>query len=548
MFFDTASFFLLTFISLCSIMGFGIFVNNFLIKDKVEIINQFNYFFLGIVFILPVSFIYYLIIGNELIINFFIILIGLIFFIKNVKLNKIKFNFILTLLFFTGLIISKTHEDFTSYHFQHIKELSDGTLKFGLANLDERYFYSSIFSYVQGIFKFNYFDLNLIHVPIYLFYLALIGYLSIEIYKKEKSYFCSILLILVILKFRRLSEFGYDYIGQFILLYIFIEYIWNTKKSSSIQNSKLILIYASSVLIKITNLYFLPVIFIYLISQKKIKYLLVYKRLIFPLFLIILTFSGNSFLKTGCLNYLVKETCFKSEKINWAFEYKNIENAKELTKNWSRGFFHQKKTDYNSKEYNKNLKWISNWFSLHFIGKILPFIILLISIILLLSYVVFSKKKVIQKDYFILLGITLSLIIWLLNFPQFRFGFAGIAIFFLLIGNLVFGGKIDLNKKKLKIVVCLAIVYFNTYNISRISNEFQRNDLYKFVNFPWFAQFKLEYEKKNDNNLVYQKSKENDIFWKSCFNADYICVNHEDNITFRVVGRKIFVKKDLPHN
>ena len=58
----------------------------------------------------------------------------------------------------------------------------------------------------------------------------------------------------------------------------------------------------------------------------------------------------------------------------------------------------------------------------------------------------------------------------------------------------------------------------------------------------------IQYEKKNDNNLVYQKSKENDIFWKSCFNADYICVNHEDNISFRVVGRKIFIKKDLPLN
>ena len=546
MYLDTASFFIITFISLCSIMGFGIFINNFLIKDKIVIKNQFNYFFLGIVFILPISFIYYLIIGNEQIINLFIILSGLIFFIKNVELNKVKLNFILTLLFFTGLIISKTHEDFTSYHFQHIREISDGTLKLGLANLDERYFYASIFSYVQSIFRFNYFNLNLIHVPIYLFYLSLIGYLSIEISQKNKTYLCSIVLLLVILKFRRLSEFGYDYIGQFILLYIFIEYIWNVKKHSAIENSKLILVYASSVLIKITNLYFLPVIFFYLISQKKIKNLFKYKKVIFPLLLILLTFSGNSFLKTGCLNYLVKQTCFKTEKINWAFDNKRVESAKQLTKNWSRGFFHQKKTNYDNIEYNKNLKWIGNWFSLHFIGKIMPFIFLLITIILFLNYLVFQKKKITQRNYFLLLGMSLSLIIWLLNFPQFRFGFAGITIFVLLIGNIIFGEKINFDERKFKIAIIFAIIYFNLYNISRIYNEFQRNDLYRFANFPWFAQFKLEYKKINDNDLIYQISEDNDIFWKSCFNADYICVNHDEDINFRTIGRIVFISKNLP--
>ena len=543
MFFDTFIFFLITFISLCSIMGFGIFTNNYIIRDKIEINNQFNFFFLGILFILPLSFVYYLIIGNEQIINITIILTGLFFFIRNVKFNKIKFNFILTFLFFTGLIISKTHEDFTSYHFQHIKELSDGTLKFGLANLDERYFYASIFSYVQSIFRFDYFGLSLIHVPIYTIYLSLIGYLFLEISQQKKSYFCSILLLLIILKFKRLSEFGYDYIGQFILLYIFIEYIWGSKKYSSIQNTKLILIYFSSVLIKITNLYFFPIIFFHFMSQKKIKSLFKYKIIFFSLFLISLTFSGNSLLKTGCLNYLIKETCFKSEKINWAFDYKNIENSKKLTKNWSRGFFHQKKTDYNIQEYNQNFKWISNWFSLHFVGKITPFIFLLILIILILNYLIFKKKITLKKNYLLLLGTSLSLLIWLLNFPQFRFGFAGIAILILLISIFIFGEKISFDKKKFKIAVTLVIIYFNFYNVSRIVDEFKRNDLYKFINFPWFAQFKLEYIKINDYDLIYERSSSSNFFWRSCFNASYICVNHDEDVGFKVDGRFIFISK-----
>ena len=69
------------------------------------------------------------------------------------------------------------------------------------------------------LFKFK--NLNFIHVPIYLFYLSLIGYLINEITEGRQTYLMSIILMVIILKFKRLSEFGYDYIGQFTLIYIF---------------------------------------------------------------------------------------------------------------------------------------------------------------------------------------------------------------------------------------------------------------------------------------------------------------------------------------
>ena len=95
----------------------------------------------------------------------------------------------------------------------------------------------------------------------------------------------SIILIVIILKFKRLSEFGYDYIGQFTLIYIFLEFIIKKKENLIINNTKLILIYPVTLLIKISNIYFLPII-VFLISQKNFKNIFNYKLIILPIVLI----------------------------------------------------------------------------------------------------------------------------------------------------------------------------------------------------------------------------------------------------------------------
>ena len=74
---DIFVFFLATFMSLLSFMGFGMFFNRyFLLEDNKNINNQFNFFFLGLVFILPFSFIYHLLIGSNEIVNLTIIIFG----------------------------------------------------------------------------------------------------------------------------------------------------------------------------------------------------------------------------------------------------------------------------------------------------------------------------------------------------------------------------------------------------------------------------------------------------------------------------------------
>jgi hypothetical protein len=206
---------------------------------------------------------------------------------------------------FVGLLISKTHDDFTLYHFQYLKELSDNALKLGLANIDVRYGYSSLFSYIQGIFILPYYGLKFFHVPVYLIYTSLINYLffkSFEV-KNNKKFLIIFLEIFLIIKFKRLSEFGYDYFVQFLLIYLFVEFYTLARKTKENIFANLV-IYLSAIAFKIISIFFLPVILFFLYVEKKyfiecLKKKLYFLSLLFIFFIILF----DSFLKTGCLHY-----------------------------------------------------------------------------------------------------------------------------------------------------------------------------------------------------------------------------------------------------
>ena len=165
-------------VCICSFIGYGS-----ILKYRQKNVNVFNYFFIGLVIFNIIAFIYYLLLPNNKILNLLIIFFGIALYFKNLKLI-----IIINLILFSVIIISKTHEDFSVYHYQHIKELTDNYLKFGLANLDNRYFYASIFSYIQTIFRLPYYELYFVHVPIYSIYLSLIGYLTLQIINLKKKY------------------------------------------------------------------------------------------------------------------------------------------------------------------------------------------------------------------------------------------------------------------------------------------------------------------------------------------------------------------------
>ena len=164
-FLNTIIYFVALVLSFYSFIGYGIFYQKIICRESNKLNNIFNYSFFGILLLLPLGFFNYLILGNSVWFNVVIILFGILFLLRKISKRESYLVIIFSLIFFSGILISKTHEDFSVYHFQHLKELSDNFLKFGLGNLDERYVYSSNFSYLQLVFQLPYLGLKLLNIP-----------------------------------------------------------------------------------------------------------------------------------------------------------------------------------------------------------------------------------------------------------------------------------------------------------------------------------------------------------------------------------------------
>ena len=82
-----------------------------------------------------------------------------------------------------------------------------------------------------------------------------------------------------------------------------------------------------------------------------------------------------------------------------------------------------------------------------------------------------------------------------------------------------------------------------TTNIVQILGklEFNRNDLYRFNDFPWYAKPKLNYKIDNSNNFIFVRSAKNENFWTTCFNAPNICANHDKKLEFKLIGKRLFI-------
>ena len=540
---DTLVYLILLLFTLLSICGYGLIYNK---KEISYFDNPFINIFAGLIILIPVSFIVNLISSNVFL-NLFIFILGIfLYFIKYKKKNYFLYFFLVSLIFFSGLVISKTHEDFSVYHFQHINEISQNYIIFGLANLDIRYTYASIFAYLQSLYKFPIFDFKTIFLPIFSIYISLIGYLFFNVIKKRKVLISAFFLVLLIIKFKRFSEFGYDYIGQFLLIYIFIEFIFDTKLNRR-KFFDLIALFFLSILIKITNIYFLPVILTPLLYQIKNINLKQSIPITIPILSFLLIFSTNSFIKTGCLNYFLKVTCNINNDISWNVNYEEINQIKSNSKSWARGYFHQKNKNKieNEDYYNKNLNWVPNWLVSHFKIKILDYLILLLIIYFLINSLSFSKLKTRVNKSYSSLYITLifSCLFWFYNFPQFRLGFASISILFFLIIDYFFKSNIKLKTKQFIVILAISIVYFNYSNFKRISEEFSRDDIYKFTNFPFFPSPNLSFKVKFSEDIKYRVSTSNENFWRTCWNIKPICVNHDHKIKITKFNKNFKIEK-----
>ena len=500
-------FFLISLLYFYSLTGYGKILAN---KNS----NYFELQFDGTIILLLTGYFLYLSVGINQAANLVILTIGIIlYYFYKKEISTIKFNYILILLIcvFSVLIISKTHEDFNTYHLFSIYEIYNNNLRIGVSNLNSYFVHSSHLILNQGLTVLPYLNFKILHLPLFFIYFSTIGYFTSILFNnnsKSQEIFFSILCVLVLLiKFNRLSEYGYDYIAQFLLLIVFHKIFFLNHDDQ--QAIKGLTYFILSVLVKPISLLFSPILF-YILYKKGFNF---YKKITIKNYalisLLVVTIISSSFFKTGCLFYPLNSTCFSKDKIFWS-EKSRLKDYSRTISLWAKSYDSQNESKYtkiSDKEiFLKNFNWINVWIEKHFFYKISEFLLIVSSLILMI-YFYFNRIKSVNdqniKEKLIIFFLSLlSIFFWLNTVPQFRFGFASIIISLFLIFDLILNLKIKFNKKKFFYFFIFGLLVLNVKNFNRINNEFQRDDIYKFTNFPFFNEKKI---KSDYTNLKRQK-------------------------------------------
>lgn len=526
---DLLLFFLIYIYIFFSISGFGLFFNKYILRNKVY--NNFEFFFLGLPVIFILSFYYSIFFKYNIYFNLVFSLFG--FFFSLFFLNEKILKFILLLIFFFGLIISQTHDDFGAYHYQYFKELVEGGPTLGLPHLASRYFYASSLTYIQSIFYLPFFSYNLFFVPIYLIYICLIGYLIFELKKTKNLNYSLIFLIILsvlLIKYYRFREHGYDYLVHCLIFFIFCQYL----KFNKIDFFYITIFYLLILSNKLTGIIFLPLI-LFITNYQNIERIFLVRKILF-LFFFLLSIFLNSFLKTGCIHFASEFSCPQLD-VSWMVSYDEIiKIEKQFSIDWARGLYHGKKEIIPGSLGLFSKEWVPNWYVIHFKPKILDFLLIIIILVLLSIFFIFKAKLFINLKFIkILLSIFLCFILWFFLFPSVRFAHSIMVLFVIYFFLLFFKIKY-LKKKILYIFIFFLVIYFNYRNLNRIYVEIKTIGFYKFDSFPYFKLPDRKYKIiRVDDNLEYYVPEDlsPDGSGKTCWNIKTPC--KED---FSIQGKK----------
>ena len=461
------------------------------------------------------------------IINTIVLIIPIIIVFRNLKyyssINHIKFLLIISSLVF--LLIAKStvyRPDAYLYHLPFINIINDHKIIFGLSNIHFRFGHISIIQYTSAIFNNFIFLKNGILLPSALIAAGIIVNFSYQLYKYLKNkefnfhfYYLFFIIIFIAYKMNRYGEYGNDAPTHFLFFYLVSEIIKNIEyKSSTFSNLLLISIFI--IMNKITMAFsiFLPFL-MYKISFKKF---FEYKNY-FAFFFIFLWISKN-IITTGCLAYPISSLCFKN--ITWS----NIEFTNKVSienEAWAKGWSDSKE-NINQDEFSKNFNWISTWKNNHFkkIYEIMfPYIILILLIFLYFKFKTQKiEKKINFKKYLIILTIcVVSVLIWFLKVPVFRYGYSYFVCFLaIILSYFLLGFDASKETKLFKSLLIIFLVIFVGKNSLRIVDQKNNNPI-------WPKTVLQEREKLKEIKLKYITYYESIA---ECGFGHSICTNYKN--------------------
>ena len=447
--------------------------------------------------------------------------------------RKIFFNlkylsFLVLTSFIVYFLIVKSNTfrpDAGLYHLPYISILNNEKIIFGLSNFHYRFGHVSIIQYTSAFFNNHLFSSNGIVLPAALIYASIvINFVSqIKIYLEKKDYnfhlfFLVSIIIYILGKMHRYSEFGNDTPTHLLFLFLLSEILKNdcNHRLSEIRNFLLL-----GVFIFLNKIFFIlsvvfPLIFL---SKKNYKKLILNGKCFF-IFIFFLIWITKNIVVSGCALYPIKQTCLNNFSWTDTNKAQIVSNENEA---WAKSWPGYIKTDgeISHINYNKNFKWLKTWikFNGYKSFKVVISYILIITIIGLFFYKKNKNPKNLKKSHlknlkFIISILMIGIILWFLKAPDYRYGTG----YILGLLSITFSFIISNNfKKKLSnkiyIILFLSFFVFISKNFTRIIIV-DKN----YFNSPW-----PKYYSHSEDN-IYKKPKKIKINYKNLYTTNGLCM------------------------
>ena len=495
------------FIILYSIIGYGRIFTLFNSNYQVGSFNG----FLGIALLILISYITNIFFAHNYLHNSFIIFLGLLIFIYDLKNNFSKRIYeyrditIIFIIIFIAILMYKNHDDFYYYHFSYTQILTNFEKIFGLGNLNHGFRTPSSIFYLNSLF----------YLPAIKYYLMnsgaiyILGFSNYVLFKnikdliKDKNFnhilFLSILsLVYINTIFPRIAEHGTD---RSALILIFIMSIFYLKSinfknkqlnKSHFNNfySKLALLFAIIISLKSFYIIYLVIFLLWFFQIKKffklnVLFSLVFKNYYTYLFLLFFIFTiFTTFSNTGCLIYPATFTCFDS--FSWSIPLSQVDLMQLWYEQWSKAGDTPNFRVDDPQTYVAKLNWVGNWVDMYFFTKVSDNILSTILISVIIFYSISYKclktvKNTFNKDYKFFYYLILILFLeWFYNHPSLRYGGYTLVALIIFIPTSIYLSRFKFDplilKKRIYFILILTLIIFVGRNISRINKEFKQYD------------------------------------------------------------------------
>ena len=517
-------------IILFSIIGFGYVSSKFLsIRLSLGELGL-----SGILFMTILSYITNLFIPHGFIHNSIILAIGLFSFVlilkKKLFKKKIKVILSVSSIFFIGILMYKTHDDFFYYHFPYTISLIEFKKIFGLGNLEHGFRTPSSIFYFNSLFYLPILEKSLINSGAVYFLIFSNIFLIQKIFNQLKNKKYDFILILSLFSllfintiFYRLAEHGTDRSALILIFILAIYYLEGTNRKLSKINfrhyyQKILL--TILLIISLKSFYLIYIIFIFILFFEFRKILFnesIYKKIFFErvsyYFLIGSSiFVFTTFSNSGCLIYPASFTCIES--FSWSIPKKEVIEMKTWYELWSKAGASPTYRVDDIDLYLSGLNWFPNWLQNHFFNKISDFLLSLfiIVIISLIFLVKFKKLKFTKKKFYLFYFVLLLLLVeWFSNHPALRYGgFTIIALSIFIPLSIFIERRLNFNfklKKKITFLIFTSFLIFSLKNIDRIFKEFDKYSYNPLINAHYFLNTNADHF----NELLLKAEKKRNI-------------------------------------